>query len=130
MPCVIIYTLKDIKQLKLWFKPRSYIHYGYRGNFHKDISKDSLHKKKNICHCDDLVKSIKSIFMVHNETTNIWSHMLFTIYLILYGFNIILYMDWTVEHKLIILIGTIGITYMVLMSTIYHIFRDQGKKTY
>ena len=52
-----IYNLDQMKGKKLWYDIRPGIFYGYRAHM-------------------DYISSLKSFLMVHNETVNIWSHLL------------------------------------------------------
>ena len=64
---------------------------------------------------------------MHNETANIWTHLLYIVYLIYY-MSEIFKQDWSVENKIIMSIGVTGVLFMASASTIYHTFRDQGKR--
>ena len=52
-----IYNLDEIKQRKLWYDIRPGMFYGYRANM-------------------DYLSAFKSFLRIHNETGNIWSHLI------------------------------------------------------
>ena len=60
--------------------------------------------------------------MIHNDTLNIWSHLLTMIFAI--------YKMATLENeqKIIQFLGLFGVSFCMLFSSMFHIFRDQGPK--
>ena len=54
-----IYDLQTLKQLKLFYVQRDYITAGYRG-----------------CPKVTIYECTKTLFKIHNETTNVWSHLI------------------------------------------------------
>lgn len=71
-----------------------------------------------------LGECIKSIFTLHNETWNIWSHLLPSIGLLIYFVHIINYKmtDFTTIEKLIISINFMGPIIGLTCSALYHTF--------
>jgi hypothetical protein len=66
-PVKFIFSLVELKQMRdIFFVKRDFITVGYRA----------------ACPCLTAAMCNKSIFMLHNETMNIWSHMLPAFYFI------------------------------------------------
>ena len=99
---------------------------GFRGNYIKDMEKPPPERKYcRCCYKSDMIKSIKSLFIWHNETTNAWSHFLYFIYVIIYCYQEVQTIK-EYENKLVLIFGTFGIAYIALASAMYHTFRDHN----
>ena len=102
------------------FRPVKHINYGYRCNYQKDIDKS---EETAPLQSSDNYKSLRSIFSLHNETMNIWSHLGYAIYLV---YCLIDLNFWDIEpwHKLMLFIAYLGVAMMAIMSSSYHTFKD------
>ena len=100
----------------MWYWPRKFIQYGYRANV-------------------GYLDSTKSICKIHNETGNIWSHLL--------GFIFLSYRLWqfstgkfddvfysSTETTVITSAAMISGMICLYLSTQYHTFCDIGPKEY
>ena len=65
------------------------------------------------------------MFIFHNETTNIWSHLLYFFFVVWYGYREVQSVQEP-EHKNVLILGTFGIAYIALASAMYHTFRDHN----
>mmetsp|Transcript_10191 Transcript_10191/g.17499 ORF Transcript_10191/g.17499 Transcript_10191/m.17499 type:complete len:340 (+) Transcript_10191:221-1240(+) len=81
-----------------------------------------------------MIKYIESMFTVHNETANVWTHMLSA--LVFFGMSIWLFTHYfhvnpiPMVHRTLISLYAFcaGVTFGV--SSIYHLFRDQSLQWY
>ena len=73
-----------MKDKKLWVQERRHMTLCFRGNYEKDIDGPKPKKYCGCCYSTDIFKSIKSLFIMHNETMNAWSHYLYFVYVVAY----------------------------------------------
>jgi len=107
----MIFTLDELTAAKkLFFIPKLFITEGYRAN-------------ENFTFC----KCSKTLFMVHNETANIWSHLLpgfyFCVELILCATKQSVYREmqhW--ESRVGSALGSLSIMFCMFASTSYHLY--------
>ena len=82
---VLLYTFQEMKDRKLWVQERRHMTMCFRGNYEKDLNREKKPKKYcGCCYSGDIWKSIKSLGIMHNETTNSWSHLLYFLFVIAY----------------------------------------------
>ena len=108
-PDKLIYTLRELKRNKhLFFVKRDFIRYGYRA-----------HEDMNFKRCTS------TMCMVHNETMNVYSHLIPGLYF-LYHLVLILthsgpYSVFTTQSSIYnMAFGTIAIIVCMVASSIYH----------
>lgn len=100
----------DYNSIPEWLRDNEYILRGYRvGLTYKEC--------------------IKSIFLIHNETSNIWTHFLGNFYFLGVMIWLISFEDSAkLRHRLIGSIFLISAMNCMFSSTIYHIFRCRSKQ--
>lgn len=73
----------------------------------------------------DYIQCLKSLFAVHNETMNIWSHLIGFVCVVVAGIAILVEYQ-TVEvpffDRLALAVYIVGAAVCLLFSTIYHLF--------
>jgi len=95
----------SIEEAPLFLRCNSYIHGGYRIDFHQ------------------YSEVLSSLFSIHNETVNIWSHLLGLIIMIicftytLFNFDFLHFSD-----LMYFVLFFLGACAMFLLSTLYHLF--------
>ena len=105
-----ITTLETMVGRKFWVLEREGIEYGYRCGYSKDMvplkyrqddSDLTLQEKLGYSTAQDYYKSLKSLFVMHNDTFNIWSHLLYVIYLTYSVFYTLKDAGYTHEHRVV-----------------------------
>ena len=110
-----IYNLDQMKSNKLWYDVRPGIFYGYRAKM-------------------DYFSSLKSFFKMHNETGNIWTHLVCFIYGLIMLIKIIrgdLHNSNIINEgdNFYIMVGaTLAMVICMFFSTFYHGMKDIGQK--
>jgi adiponectin receptor len=107
----------EMKLLKLsslpdWYRDNDYIKTGYRP------------PKESFKHC------LKSLFSIHNETANIYSHLLGALLFVIlwiYTFNYPLYQKFGLIDKLVFSSFFIGIITCLLISASFHTFNCHSR---
>lgn len=120
-----VISQKEMENRGYFFRPVKFVNYGYRANYQKDIEGK---EETNALLSSDNWKSIKSIFRLHNETMNIWSHLGYAIYL-MGCISQIFSLEVQMWHRILLFIAYTGVFLMAMMSTTYHTLKDQGSAT-
>ncbi|KAJ6242205.1 adiponectin receptor protein [Anaeramoeba flamelloides] len=99
-------------ELPKWLRFNHYIHRGYRVRY-------------------TIKKTWKSLFSLHNETLNIWTHFIgaaIFIYFFVRIFTLETLMKATITAKLMIAIYTLGGLICFLSSAFYHLWEQHSEK--
>ena len=107
----MIYTLRELKRRKdLFFIKRDFIRYGYRA--HNDMT---------------FTRCTSTLCMVHNETMNVYSHLIPGLYFILQLFLILTHQGVYSEYSspsstYNMAFGTLAIITCMIASSTYHLY--------
>jgi adiponectin receptor len=99
----------DWKDLPKWQKDNEYIRSGYRRPSYSTYG------------------SMREITKLHNETVNIWSHLLAAILFSIYLIQFLSESDGLSMDILIVVISFLGIITCFTLSTIYHLFSNHSR---
>ncbi|CDW83515.1 progestin and adipoq receptor family member 3-like [Stylonychia lemnae] len=114
-----INPLRRVKKMKNVFYVRiKYIRHGYRA-----------HRSLSACNCT------ASLFMLHNETFNVWTHLaggiyfMYQVYLVLQNEGV--YQDLKESfNKAVLLAGLFSCIFSMMSSAIYHLYNSISRNVY
>ena len=109
-PSKYIYTLQEMRDLELWHVPKPFFKTGFR-------------RESSVAEC------AQSLCMVHNETCNVWSHLVgalyFTFQLMSIGLGAEPYDQVRgPTHKMLLVIANVCTVVCLGLSTTYHQFQS------
>lgn len=68
--------------------------------------------------------ALKSLFQIHNELLNVWTHLLSAAYFVYLGID-----EWFSAQSMVIVVYLAGAVFMFMGSAVFHLFQAMGVQT-